>query len=225
VALAASLAMFGSAMVWTWRAARQTPEAAYSVTVDPIAMNPLETMADERNAISDLKSFSEVAKFDPDERAILDGIGYKDGFLVVGNRFKSELWRTRSRHKRAVRADRPATLVVGGLKQDKATFAHSRIVLNDIAPHSRVRLRILMPKFGLTHVTVPSSADVSIRRRRFYVDVVNHGSRRVRRVSLRAKWPISESWFAVSGATLGGAVAAMLWRLRRQQRETQLGRA
>jgi len=225
IALAASLAMFGSAMAWTWRAARQTPEAAYSVTVDPIAMNPLETMADERNAISDLKSFSEVAKFDPDERAILDGIGYKDGFLVVGNRFKSELWRTRSRHKRAVRADRPATLVVGGLKQEKATFAHSRIVLNDIAPHSRVRLRILMPKFGLTHVTVPSSADVSIRRRRFYVDVVNHGSRRVRRVSLRAKWPISESWFAVSGATLGGAVAAMLWHLRRQQRETQLGRA
>jgi len=225
ITLGATVAMFGSAIAWTWRAERQPPEAAYSVTVDPVAMNPLETMADERDAIRRLSSFSEVAKFDPDERAILDGIGYKDGFLIVGNRFKSELWRTRSRHKRAVKADRPASLLVGGMAKDEATFAHSRIVLNDIPPHSRVRLRILMPKYGLTHVAVPPSADISIRRRRFYVDVLNHGSRRVRRVTLRANWPISEAWFAVSGATLTGALAAILWRLRQQRKEAQLGRA
>lgn len=210
--------------VWWTRSAGRFEDQSPTDTVSPTVMNPRAVAKEERLAIAKLTKFDTVAKFNPEERAILDGVGYKDGFMVVGNRFKRRLWKTRhSRRfpKNAPGYDRPSPVVVEGLPLTKATFTHLRIGLKDIPPHTVVRLRALVPVFGMKVETSPPDAKVVVDQlRTAYMIVENTGDKPVRRVNIRATLPISVGWFIGSlVATLGTLAILITAKWRRHMRK------
>lgn len=207
--LAAACLLLDSGVWWTLAASR-------AETARPTAINPFQVASDEAQAARELKGFSTLTKFDPNERAILDGVGYQDGFLVVGNDFKRRLWRSRKRRK----AHSPVQLVIGGAAAHQVTISHLGITLQDMPPHTKVRLRARMPSSGLSSEMIPANADVEVRKEgRSIIVVENHGDAPVERVTLRVKWPISGLWFVLSlVAGLGASLALVSMRFVRQRR-------
>ena len=193
--------MLASGVWWTLTAAQFGDQSAIDC-VHRDAINPFRTASEERAAANRVETFSELTKRGNIERPILEGIGYRSGFLVVGNKFVRKLWRPR---------DPKATvpLVVSGIDPSDVKVSHLRIVLKHLLPHSKVRLRALLPSFGLTTTSEPPSAAVEVREDHDFLLVANNGDTALDRVILRADLPISGTWFVISIASLLGAILAL----------------
>ena len=200
--------MFASAIWWTHSAGKF---AAQSVddTVYPNAVNPFARAHHERAVAAGLQGYTALTAMNPgsDERPILEGVGYKDGFLVVGNDYRDKLWR--SKH--------PLPIVSEGIDPSEVRVEHLRITLNHLAPHARVVLRAREPEFGLSVRTEPPHAAIDVHPVHSYLVVDNTSDAAVDQVVLRAQLPISGFWFVVSLVGLLGAISA-LFVLDRQRR-------
>jgi hypothetical protein len=204
VGLAATLAVVGmtlaSALWWTHAAGRSpTIVTAHPATVAASAVNPLAVWRDERARAARLSSFTELAAFTQERRTLLDGIGYKDGFFIVGNELKPKLWMTRDRAARKL--NEPDPVVVSGIQPDKVRMTHLTISVRDLPAHASVRLRALIPRFGVT-TTADPGAVVSSREEDSLLVITNQGDRKLGRVKLRANMPISRLWFGLSGVVV-----------------------
>lgn len=214
VELPTTLAFVGltlaSAGWWMHGAGRATAiVTAHPATVATSAVNPFEVWRDERARTARLSGFTELAAFNQERRTLLDGVGYKDGFFIVGNELKPKLWMTRDRAARKL--NEPDPVVVSGIQPDKVRMTHLTISVRDLPAHASVRLRALMPRFGLTTTTDPGAA-VSIREEDSFLVITNPSDRKLGRVKLRANMPISWLWFALSGV----AIVLSLFRLSRR---------
>jgi hypothetical protein len=200
-ALSAAGLMLVSAVCWTVAASKYCG-ASPADTIHPSAINPFEVAAAERQAADKLTTFADLTKPGFTERPILDGIGYRSGFLVVGNEFHRRLWRPR-------RAAPTVPLLMSGVEPSQVTVSHLRIVVKDVPPHTRVRMREMMPAFGIFTKTRPLDADIEVRKDRNFLLIENHGDKPVDRVIVGAELPISRIWFFVAIFT-GLAVALAL---------------
>jgi hypothetical protein len=200
--LVAAGLMLASAACWTVAASKYYGNSATD-TIHPSAINPLAVAAAERQAADKLTTFSDLTKPGFTERPILEGIGYRSGFLIVGNKFERRLWRPRL-------AAPTVPLLMSGVDPSQVTVSHLRIVVKDLPPHARVRMREMMPSFGIVTKTSPADADIEVRKDRKFLLIENHGKKRVRRVIVEAELPISRIWFLVSILS-GLAVALVLF--------------
>ena len=206
-ALGAIAVMCLSAIWWT-RSAGQFVNQAENDTVHPAAMNPIELYRGEHAAASAVTSYTGIRKY-RGQRDILHGVGYTDGFLVVGNEYLPALWASRQ----------SLPVVVAGIDQSQVTVENLRIKLRGVAPHQRVFLRARKPAFGLSVTTVPPGADVSVSLANDLLMLENHGSEPVERVVLRARLPISSGWFVTSLLALSATIGGLLWWDHFQRRE------
>ncbi|HEY5375662.1 MAG TPA: hypothetical protein VIK01_18415 [Polyangiaceae bacterium] len=160
---------------------------------------PRAAYREERNAVAKINSFTSVVRY-RDRRDILEGIGYTDGFLVVGNEYEPKLWS----------ALHPQPIVVIGIKPEQVTVEHLRIKIHQMAARSRIFLRIQKPAMGLSVVTYPPDAHVRVREQGSFMVVENHDHAPVERVVLRAEFPISVWWLVVAVLTLVGTIACLV---------------
>jgi hypothetical protein len=192
--------MMISALWWTKRAgAVPFEDRSVADDVNPTMIWPRAVYRDERNAVSKIKTFTSVVHYRK-RRDILEGIGYTDGFLVVGNDWKEKLWA----------AIHPQPIVVIGIKPEQVTVEHLRIKIHQMAARSRIFLRIQKPAFGLSVVTEPPDAHVRVREQGSFMVVENHDHAPVERVVLRAEFPISVWWLVVAVLTLVGTIVSLL---------------
>ena len=200
--------MLASGVWWTLTAAHFTDDSEIDC-VNPEAINPLQTASDERAAADSVETFGELTKMGATDRAILDGIGYQSGLLVVGNKYHPRLWRRRkSRRSRP----RPPTMpvVVSGIDPKAVSVSHLSIVVNGLPPQGRVHLRALMPSFGVTTTTEPPNRPVEVRQDHSFLLIENNGQTVVDRIIVRADLPISKMWFVLSLASGLGALLTLL---------------
>jgi hypothetical protein len=189
-----------SACWWT-RTAGLVPgdERGVADDVNPNIIWPRAVYRDERNAAAKVSSFSSVVRYRK-QRDILAGIGYTDGFLVVGNDYQQGLWSSPSLQP----------IVVLGAKPDQVTVEHLRIKVRHMAPRSRIFLRARMPAHGLAVVTDPPTAHVRVREQGSFLVIENHDHAPVERVVLRAEFPISVLWVAAAVLGLVGTIAGLV---------------
>jgi hypothetical protein len=189
--------MVVTALLWTHAAGSVQEPRAVGDDVNPNMIWPRAAYREERDAAARINSFSSVVRYRK-RRDILDGIGYTDGFLVVGNDFVPTLWP----------AVNPQPIVVIGIKPENIKIEHLRVKIRHMAPRSRIFLRVRMPAFGLAVVTEPPTAHVRVREQGDFLVVENHEHAPVERVVLRAEFPISVLWvvaavFGLVGTLLG----------------------
>jgi hypothetical protein len=195
--------MLGSAVWWTCSAARFLGKSTED-TVHPRAMNPIALSNEQRATGAGLRTFTALTNTRGNLHAILGGVGYRDGFLIVGDKFRPRLWESKQ----------PEPIVVRGADPGNVTVDHLHVRLKHLEPHAHVSLRILEPEFGLAVTTKPADASVVIRSQRSFLVVENRGNAPIDSVVLRAQLPISSFWFVASLVGLLGAVLA-LFTLRR----------
>lgn len=203
VTLVAVLVMFGSAIKWTIDASNAP--AKFGHGVGSSAINPLTTSSDERKAMQGWHTFVQLDSLDTQRRPIQQGNGLSDGFLVVGNAFKLRRWHT----------NRSLPLVAQGAGQARVTVEHLRIKLEHIAPHARIALRVLVPRFGMSVRTEPANAAVQVRGIKDDLVIENRGATPVDLVLINATLPLSPLWFMASALGLLGATAALILLSRR----------
>jgi hypothetical protein len=192
--------MFLSALWWTKRAG-SVPMEGRSIgdDVNPSIIWPRAAYREERDAVAKIKTFSGVVHYRK-RRDILEGLGYTDGFFVVGNEYDPRLWF----------AIHPQPIVVIGIKPEQVTVEHLRVKIRQMAARSRIFLRVQKPAFGLAVVTDPPDAHVRVREQGSFLVIENHDHAPVERVVLRAEFPISVWWLVVAGATLAGTLGALV---------------
>jgi len=211
LSLAASALMCGSALWWT-HAAGLTDDGI----VLPTWMDPLEKARTEQEAASKVHSFDWIRRY-RGRRDILEGTGYTDGFLVVGNDDDPMLWV----------AQRPLPILfdghkdwnVGGVKQKQITTEHFRVKIRDLPAHSITYLRLHEPEFGLAITTVPPNAALSVHPKGNLLVVENQGDAVIDRVVLRARLPISIFWPIISALALFVTVGGLCWLADARRRE------
>ncbi len=187
--------------VWWTKAAGSVPDGDRMIgdDVNPGIIWPRAAYRDERDAAAKINGFSSVVRYRR-RRDILEGIGYTDGFLVVGNDYDPTRWPARD----------PQPIVVLGINPEQVSVEHLRVKIRRMSARSRVFLRIHMPAFGLAVVTDPPDARVRVREWGPFVVVENHEHSPVNRVVLRAEFPISVAWLVLSVLGLVGTVAALV---------------
>ncbi|MEP7051765.1 MAG: hypothetical protein ABJB12_15485 [Pseudomonadota bacterium] len=187
--------------LWWMHRASQTPMDARTVAddVNAEAIHPIATYKEERRAAAQVNSFDTVVRF-RNRRDILEGIGYTDGFFVVGNEYQPHLYP--SIH--------PQPVVILGIKPNRVTVEHLRIKIRGMVPRSRIFLRAQKPAYGLQVVTDPPTAHVRVRQQGPFLVVENHDHSPVRRVVLRAEFPVSVLWMVVAILSLLGTVTALV---------------
>ncbi len=200
-AIALSVVMACGALWWMHRAS-QAPMDDRTVAddVNPNAIYPFAAFKEERNAAAKVNSFDSVVRF-RHRRDVLEGVGYTDGFFVVGNDYAPHLYP--SIH--------PQPVVILGIKPDHVTVEHLRIKIHDMAPRSRIFLRAQKPAFGLAVVTEPPTAHVRVRQQGPFLVVENHDHSPVARVVLRAEFPVSVLWMVVAVLSVLGTIAALVF--------------
>ncbi|MEO7034025.1 MAG: hypothetical protein ABI548_09085, partial [Polyangiaceae bacterium] len=188
--------------LWWMQRASQVPRDGRSVAddVNPIAIHPIAAYKEERNAAAKVNSFDSVVRF-RHRRDMLEGIGYTDGFYVVGNDYAPHLYP--SIH--------PQPVVILGIKPEQVTVEHLRIKIHDMAPRSRIFLRAQKPAFGLAVVTEPPNAHVRVRQQGPFLVVENHDHSPVARVVLRAEFPVSVLWVVVAVLSFLGTISALVF--------------
>ena len=188
--------------LWWMHRASQAPMDDRTVAddINPTVIYPLAAYKEERNAAAKVDSFDSVVRF-RHRRDILEGIGYTDGFFVVGNEYEPHLYP--SIH--------PQPVVILGIKPDRVTVEHLRIKIHDMAPRSRIFLRAQKPAYGLAVVTDPPEAHVRVRQQGPFLVVENHDHSPVARVVLRAEFPVSVLWMVVALLSLLGTTAALVF--------------
>ena len=198
--LAIVATMFLSAIWWTKRAG-SVPLEGRSIgdDVNPNIIWPRAAYREERDAVAKIKTFSSVVHYRK-RRDVLEGIGYTDGFYVVGNEYDPKLWF----------ATHPQPIIVIGIKPEQVTVEHLRIKIRKMAPRSRIFLRIQKPAFGLAVVTDPPDAHVRVREQGSFMVVENHDHAPVERIVLRAEFPISAWWLVIAVLTLISTVAGLV---------------
>jgi len=217
LSLASAALMCGSALWWT-HAAGQTRDGI----VLPTWMNPIEQARAEREAASKVHSFDRIRRY-RGRRDILEGTGYTDGFLVVGNDDDPMLWV--AQRALPILYDGHAKANVGGVKQSQITTEHFRVKIRDLPPHSRTLLRLHEPEFGLSVTTVPANAEISVHPTGNLLAIENPTDRTIERVVLRARLPISVFWLVASALSLLGTIAGLCWFAdvpRREHSATEL---
>jgi len=203
MSILAAVLMFSSALWWT-HAASLTQDGI----VLPTWMNPIEQAIAEREAASKVHSFDHIRRY-RGRRDILEGTGYTDGFLVVGNDDDPMLWV----------AQRPLPILydghkdwnVGGVKQSQITTEHFRIKIRDLPPHSRTYLRLHEPTFGMAITTTPPNAQLTVRPQGNLLVVENPTDATIDRVVMRARFPISPFWPIISALALLATIAGLCW--------------
>ncbi|HTA88803.1 MAG TPA: hypothetical protein VK745_04485, partial [Polyangiaceae bacterium] len=202
--------MFGSAIWWTHSASQFTTQSVND-TVYPDAVNPFARARRERAVAGGLQGYTELTAMNTkgSERPMLEGVGYKDGFMVVGNDYKDRLWRSKY----------PLPIVSEGIDPSQVRVEHLRITLNHLAPHARVVLRAREPEFGLSIRTQPPNAVIDVHPLHSYLVVENPSDAAVEHVVLRAQLPISGFWFVASVTGLLAAISALLVLDRYRRRE------
>jgi hypothetical protein len=201
--LAAVALMLGSGLWWT-HAASQLGEIAVKDT----PMNPFERSAEERESVANVHSFDRLRRY-RGKRDILNGIGYTDGFLVVGNETDPSLWV--AQRALPILFDGHPEWNTGGLKQRQISTEHLRVKIRDVPPHSRSLLRVRMPDFGVAVTTVPPNAGIIVEPWKNLLVVENPTDKLVERVVIRARLPISVFWLVTSGLALFATLAGLCW--------------
>ena len=197
--LVALLLMFASAIRWTVNAGNE-PADVFGRAVSPNAFNPVTRFREERDAMAQLHTFSELNRTDTQRRFIQTGSGLSDGFMVVGNDFKERLWRSKV----------PLPIVAEQRGQAEVTVEHLRIKVARLDARARVVLRARLPRYGASIRTVPADAAVEVRAENEELIIQNRGQNPVERVIIRAELPISPWWFVASGVCLLSAVAGLI---------------
>jgi hypothetical protein len=192
------ISMALSALWWTKSAGAVQVRSADD-HVNPAAIRPIATYKAERDAASQVRSFDNLVHFG-DQREILKGNGYSNGFLVVGNDYDPHRWSSS--------ATEP--VVIMGIKPNQLTIEHLRIKIRNMAPRSRIFLRARSPAFGLAVTTDPPDAHVRVREQNSFLVIENRGYSAVNRVVLRAEFPISVFWIGVAILALLGTCAALI---------------
>jgi hypothetical protein len=146
---------------------------------------------------------------------MLDGIGYRRSLIVVGNGGRRNLWKPKRRNQ-------TVPLVASGIDPSSVSFSHLGIVLKDVPPHSKIQLRVLRPRFGLTTTTQPPNAAIEVRKDHDFLVIKNEGETPVEWVRLRVDLPISRMWFVLSLASGVGALLALLARPARRHLQRYL---
>lgn len=217
---------FASALWWVHAASKFNGETANDA-VQPTAIHPLARAREEREALAKLVSFDQLRPF-RNGRDLLDGYGYTDGFIIVGNAYDSRRYAPARRRKRkAEPADRLLPFIYGDTaRPEQVSVAHLRIRLRDLAGHARVVLRARNPDFGVSVKTVPPDAPVTVAALGQDMLVIeNHGDAPVQRVVVRALLPVSAAWFVLSGLALVGVPLTLLWFGLDRRRRNQLAPA
>lgn len=200
--------MLGSALWWTAAAGRTpTVVAENPATVTSSVISPVAAWRAERAKARTLTSFTRLAWFEKEHPRILDGIGYKDGFFIVGNDLERDLWLSPDMARRL--ANVPDPIVESGIAARKVSMTHLTINLKDVPAHAKVRLRALMPRFGISTESWPPTAELSVKSDESYLLVENRGDRPLSRVQMRVNFPISGLWPLLSLATLVLCVVAL----------------
>ncbi len=200
----ASIGLFAllimSALWWT-KAAGSVPDESRMIgdDVNPGIIWPRAAYREERDAAAKIKGFTDVVRYRK-RRDILAGIGYTDGFLVVGNDYDPTRWRAQS----------PQPIVVLGVKPEQVSVEHLRIKIRHMNPRSRIFLRAQQPAFGLAVVTDPRNAHVRVLEQGPFLVVENHSHFPVNHVVLRAEFPISTAWLVMSVLSLVGTSLALV---------------
>lgn len=194
-------ALMACSALWWMHRASLTPADARTVAddINPSAIHPIAAYKEEHNAAQKVNSFDTVVRF-RHRRDILEGVGYTDGFFVVGNEYEPHLYP--SIH--------PQPVVILGIKPERVTVEHLRIKIHDMAPRSRIFLRAQKPAYGLQVVTEPPTAHVRVRQQGPFLVVENHDHSPVARVVLRAEFPISVVWLVVAILSLVGTIAGLV---------------
>jgi len=203
LSLAASALMCGSALWWT-HAAGQTKDGI----VLPTWMNPIEQASLEREVASKVHSFDKIRRY-RGRRDVLEGTGYTDGFLVVGNDDDPMLWV--AQRALPILYDGHKNANVGGVKPNQITTEHFRVKIRDLPAHARIVLRLQEPEFGLAITTVPPNAGVTVQPKGNLLVVENPTDEPIERVTLRARLPISGYWPIISVFALLGTIAGLCW--------------
>jgi len=211
LSLAAVALMCGSALWWT-HAAGLTKDGI----VLPTWMNPIEQARVEREAASKVHSFDRIRRY-RGRRDVLEGTGYTDGFLVVGNDDDPMLWV--AQRALPILYDGHKNTNVGGVKPNQITTEHFRVKIRDLPAHSRIVLRLQEPQFGLAITTVPPNAGVNVRPNGNLLTVENPTDEPIERVVLRARLPISVYWLIISALSLLGTIAGLCWLTQARRRE------
>lgn len=202
LALGSAAFMLASVLWWT-HAASQTQDRVVDLPMDPIAV-----AIAEREAAAEVHSFDRLRSY-RGHRDILNGTGYTDGFLVVGNEENPTLWA--ARRALPILFDGHAEMNVGGVKQSQISTEHLRVKMRDVPPHSRTHLRVQEPEFGLAVTTTPPNAHVIVRPSGNLLVVENPTDEPIDRVVLRARLPISPVWLIVSAVALLGTIVGLSW--------------
>jgi hypothetical protein len=186
---------------WWTRTSGKVPDAdrASGDDVHSSIMWPRAAYREERNAVAKIRSFTDIVRYRA-KRDILSGLGYTDGFFVLGNEFDPELWSVRH----------PQPILVLGVKPEQITVEHLRIKIRHMAPRSRIFLRVREPAYGLAVVTDPPDAHVRVREQGSFLVVENHDHAPVEHVVLRAEFPISVLWVVAAVLALVGTVVGLV---------------
>jgi hypothetical protein len=99
---------------------------------------------------------------------------------------------------------------MSGIDPNDVSVSHIGIVLKNVPPESKIRLRALLPKYGQTTTTRPPNAAIEVRQDHGFISIRNNGATPVDRVRLRVDLPISGMWFVLSIASGLGALLALL---------------
>jgi len=214
LSLAAVALMLGSAVWWTQAAIRSGEPS-----IEPTPMNPLERAFEERDSASKVHSFDKLRRY-RNQRDILTGTGYTDGFMVVGNEDNPLLWV--AQRALPILFDGHASMNVGGVRQSQITTTHLRVKIRALPPHSRTYLRVQQPEFGLAVTTVPPNAEVNVRSQGNLLLLENPTDKTVERVVLRARLPIAGFWLITSVLALLGTIGGLSWLADARRRELAL---
>jgi len=209
--LALAAVHLGCALWWIHGAslaANRTSNDAVQASAIPV----WSRAADERHALARLRSFADLVSFVRGQRRILDGHGYADGFLVVGNDFNPRRWR----------GPMPRA-TVEGLPAADVTFGHTRIELRHLAANAAVSVRVIDPRFGYVVRATPPDAAIRVVATGDGLLVTNRGGAAVDRVEIAARLPISFAWLWLSAATILIAALALLRRRKKTGVAVQTG--
>jgi hypothetical protein len=198
-------AVFGvsilAAPLWWTHEAGQVAKRAREDTVRPEVMRPLATLKEERAKALALTSFSHLVGFQRGRREVLEGRGYKDGFQIVGNRFQQKLFKSRSRKMNR----RPKAIAQGNVAPEDITIGHTSLQVRNLPAKGRVRLHVREPQLGFEVFPTSARSKVEVKFGKAGCFITNISNRKLRRVTLRPRFPISFGWFGMSAVALLGA--------------------
>ena len=204
----AVLFMLGSGVWWT-RSASHFFGTMANDTVRPTAMNPIQVFQEEWAAADKIDSYTHIRRY-RGERDVLLGTGYSDGFLVVGNDYRPDLWVAQRKLPVWFDANWVNERGFNLLKPDQVSFENVRIKLRRLRAHGRYLLRANVPKFGMVVTTTPADANIVVEPWGNLLLVENKGDEEVERVVIRAEFPVSAVWIFLSLASFFGTIILLI---------------